>query len=234
MAVDELGPLGEMELFRGLSEGDLARVKELLHRSRFPAGQYIMSAEQPGEVVYVIQEGTLKVLLVQEDGSEVILAFLGSGDTVGEMSLLDSAGRSASVVTLEPTTVLWMDRRALMECMRDMVMLNFNLSRLLARRLRLANARIRVAASLDVAGRLAFQLLAFAEQYGEEVEDGVRIPLRITQGDLAHLVGASRESVNKAIQPLKGRGGKPGIISIDERYRITIHDRDALQKRALI
>ncbi|MCB0217234.1 MAG: Crp/Fnr family transcriptional regulator [Caldilineae bacterium] len=230
----EISTLRDMELFRGLDAEALERVAGLLHQSRFSAGHYIMSAEQPGEVVYVIREGTVKVLLVQDDGSEVILSFLGAGDTVGEMSLLDSSGRSASVLTLEPTSALWMDRQAFFDCMRELPALNFSLLRLLARRLRLANARIRVAASLDVAGRVAYQLLTFADQYGVAVPQGTRIPLRITQSDLGDLVGASRESVNKALKPLKGGDGRSGAISVDARYRITVHDRQALERRALL
>ena len=233
-ATIDASALHDMELFRSLDAEALERVGSLLHQSRFSAGHYIMSAEQPGEVVYVIREGTVKVLLVQDDGSEVILSFLGAGDTVGEMSLLDSAGRSASVLTLEPTTALWMDRQAFFDCMRELPSLNFSLLRLLARRLRLANARIRAAASLDVAGRVAYQILTFADQYGVEVAGDTRIPLRITQSDLADLVGASRESVNKALRPLKGGDGRPGAISVDARYRITVHDRSALERRALL
>jgi CRP/FNR family cyclic AMP-dependent transcriptional regulator len=222
--------LAEMEIFRGLSAEELERVGAFLHPQRSPAGHYIMSAEQPGEVIYLIREGTVKVLLTQDDGSEVILSFLGAGDTVGEMSLLDSAGRSASVLTLEPTQLLWMDRRDFYACMRDMPLLDINLARLLARRLRMANARIRALSSLDVAGRVAYQLLTFAEQYGRPEGAGVLIPLRITQGDLADLVGASRERVNRVMVDLKDRGA----IAVDGRHRITVLERRFMERLALM
>src|SRR4051812_7225652 len=101
--------LSELSMFQGLSEKQLARLSERVHHKTFPAGTNIITAEQPGEVVYFVLSGTVKIHVEQEGGSDVILAILGRGDTVGEMSLIDSAGRSASVLTLEETTLLWMD-----------------------------------------------------------------------------------------------------------------------------
>ncbi len=96
-----------------------------------PAGTHFITADQPGEVVYVILEGTVKIYVTREDGREVILAFLGRGDTVGEMSLIDSAGRSANVVTTERSRLLWMDRATFQTCLRTLTPLANNLVRLL-------------------------------------------------------------------------------------------------------
>ena len=139
----------------------------------------MITAEQPGEVVYVLLEGTVKILIEQMDGREVILAFLGAGDTVGEMSLVDSAGRSANVMTMEKCTFLWMDRATFQDCLKNVSEFTQNLVRLLAGRLRMANEQIQSLSSLDVAGRLARQILAFAERYGRAEEPnggGVRSP----------------------------------------------------------
>src|SRR5690242_16093583 len=106
----ESKPLGRFLLFDGLSSDELTSVSGLLHQKVFPAGANLITAEQSGEVVYLIAEGTVKIFLQREDGTEVILAILGSGDTVGEMSLIDNTNRCASVVTLERTSLLWMDR----------------------------------------------------------------------------------------------------------------------------
>ena len=102
--------LKNLALFAGLEERDIRWLAERLHSKTFPADTSIMTVEQPGEVVYIIMTGTVKVHIEQAGGSDVVLAILGSGDTVGEMGMLDSAGRSASVDTLEKSTVLWMDR----------------------------------------------------------------------------------------------------------------------------
>ena len=150
---------------------------------------------------------------------------MGVGDVVGELSLADRGGRSADVVALEPTTLLWIDRGSFDQLRRDIPEVTENLIRLMARRLRVANSQLLAMATLDVHGRVARQLLLLADVYGEKLPNGdVRIPLRLTQGDLAGLVGATRVRVNEVLVGYKKRG----YLSVDGRYRVTIHDRDAL------
>jgi CRP/FNR family cyclic AMP-dependent transcriptional regulator len=93
--------LSQISMFRGLTPAQLAWVGQRAHRKFFTTGTNLLTAEQPGEVVYIILHGTVKIHIEQPDGRDVILSILGSGDTVGEMSLIDSVGRSASAVTLE-------------------------------------------------------------------------------------------------------------------------------------
>src|SRR3712207_4753596 len=102
--------LGGLDLFHGLPADDLARLNDQLRRQSFRAGTPVVNEDQPGEAVYIVLDGSVKIQVAKSDGSEVILAILGRGELVGEMSVVDSLGRSASAVTLEPTTVLWMDR----------------------------------------------------------------------------------------------------------------------------
>ena len=222
------GPLGGMALFNGLTPDQMSRLGTLLRRQTFPANTNIISIEQPGEVVYIIQEGTVKIHIEQADGSDVILAILGPGEIVGEMGPVEGLGRSANVVTLEPTTVSWLDRAAFREWMQTEPTLCYNVTRILSRRLRLANAQIQSLAALDVYGRVARQILAFAQEYGEPAPDGgIRIPIRLTQNDMAGMVGASRVSVNKVLVHYKERK----YISIDPASRITVHDQAALAQR---
>jgi CRP/FNR family cyclic AMP-dependent transcriptional regulator len=228
-AVEDTKILSRMLLFEGLSEVELKRLNnELLHRKVFTPGTNIITVAQPGEVVYILLEGSVKIYVDQLDGSEVILAFLGPGDTFGEMGIIGSGGRSASVLTLEPCSCLAMDRKTFLQCLRTMSNLSYNLVRLLSRRLRLANEQIQALSSLDVRGRVARQLLAFAQRYGEpNANTEVLIPLRLTQTDLASLVGASRERVNQVIVDLK----EQDFISVDATHHITVHDLQALIER---
>ena len=215
-------------LFAGLSDDKLSRIKALLRHRSFPAGANIISIEQPGEVVYIILEGTVKIHIEQADGSDVILAILGPGEIVGEMGPVEGLGRSANVVTLEPTNMAWLDRAAFREWLQNEPTLSYNVTRILSRRLRLANAQIQSLAALDVYGRVARQILAFAQEYGEPVPDGgVCIPIRLTQSDMADMVGASRVSVNKVLVHYKERK----YISVDPTFRITVHDHAALAQR---
>ncbi len=211
--------LAEIPLFRGLPQERLKRLAEVLRKKSVPGGTNMITADQPGEVVYVLLEGTVKILIEQVDGREVILAFLGAGDTVGEMSLVDSSGRSANVMTMEKCTFLWMDRSTFQDLLKNVSEFAQNLVRLLSSRLRMANEQIQSLSSLDVAGRLARQILAFAERYGEPVEGGTQISLRLTQTDLAELVGASRERVNQVMVDFRQKG----YLAVDSGHHILVH-----------
>ena len=214
------------QLFRGLSAAELAQVNDLLGRTKFPAGAMILTADQPGEIAYVILDGTLKVSTIQSNGRELTLALIGPGEIVGELALADRAARSADVTALEPSVLVWIDRGTFERLRRDIPGITENLLRLLVRRLRLANAQLQAMATLDVHGRVARQLLALADALGEEAADGsVRIPLRITQSDLAALVGATRVRVNEVLVGFTRRRN----IAVDRQHRITIRDRAELE-----
>ncbi len=228
-AVSDPNILGEIPLFRGVPVERLKRLNEVMHRKSVPAGTNMITAEQPGEVVYILLEGTVKILIEQMDGREVILAFLGAGDTVGEMSLVDSAGRSANVMTMEKCTFLWMDRSTFQDCLRNVPEFTQNLVRLLSGRLRMANEQIQSLSSLDVAGRLARQLLAFTERYGTPTTEeggGVKIGLRLTQTDLAELVGASRERVNQVMVEFRQKG----YLSVDSSHHVQVQKPQELAR----
>jgi CRP/FNR family cyclic AMP-dependent transcriptional regulator len=229
---DESGviDLGELDipLFRNLSLEQLQELSGMIRRKNFPAHATLMTVEQTGEVVYFILSGTVKVHIEQADGGDVIVAILGPGEIIGEMSALSQPLRSASVVTIESSTLLWIDRNHFQRCLMTMPLLTYNLAGILAIRLRHANEKIQTLATQSVEGRVARQILAFAEQYGQPQENGdVFVALRVTQGDIAALIGASREHINKVMVSYKDRG----YLSVDRNYRITIRDLNALRRR---
>lgn len=226
-AVSDPRALGALPLFQNMPSDQLQQLNNVLRRKQFSAGFDIVTAEQPGEVVYIILNGTVKIHAEQADGSTVILAILGAGELFGEMSVLENIGRSATVVTLEESTMLWMDRMAFEESLRRMPDMNYNLTRIFSRRLRLANAQIQALATLDVFGRVARQLLAFANEYGQRQPGGMLIPLRLTQSDLAGMVGASRVRVNQVLVFYK----QQGYIAFDQDARITVLNHEALAAR---
>jgi CRP/FNR family transcriptional regulator, cyclic AMP receptor protein len=220
--------LSELSLFQGVPAQELEKFAPLLHRKIFPAGATVITADQLGDAVYVISAGSVKVHVIRPDGEEVILAVLGPGEVVGEMSLADSLGRSADVSTLEESVLLWMHRSAFRMKLEEVPMLSpRNLASLLSRRVRLTNAHLLSLAALDVPGRVASQLLALAREYGESTPQGTRVPMRLTQSDLAGLAGASRVRVNQAL----GYFRKRGLISMDREGHFTVRDEDALARR---
>ena len=163
---------------------------------------------------------------IEQGGRDVILSILGGGDLLGEMSLIDSIGRSASALTLESSLMLWMDRTAFNYLLDNFPPVARNLVKILSARVRLSDQVIQSLATLDVNGRVARQLLAFAERYGREISDGVQIRVVLTQGDLADLVGASRKRVNQAMVFFK----EQRLTSTDTDGRFIIHNKAGLAR----
>jgi CRP/FNR family transcriptional regulator, cyclic AMP receptor protein len=221
-----IATLEEIPLFSGLTTRQLDWLRGRLYERAFPAQVDMMVTGMPGEQVYIILSGTAKVYIPQTDGEEVIVSIMGPGDPVGEMSIVDEGGHSASVITLEETRVLWLSQASFKEALASMPVMAQNLMRILSTRLRNTTGQIQAMAALDVNGRIIRQLLAFADRYGVPGEgDRVVIPIHLTQYDLAGLVGASRKRVNQSIVNLK----RSGWITIDGNYHITIVDRAALE-----
>ena len=220
--------LSQLALLRDLPAADLRQISERLHSKVFPANTPLMTAEQPGEAVYFIASGTVKVHVEQSDGRDVLIAILGPGEVVGELSVFDCSERSASVLTLESSTLLWTDATTFKHWLKTIPLLTFNLANILATRLRQANEHIQALAALDTEGRVARQLRSFAEKYGQPgANDGVYIPIRLTQSDIAALVGATREHINKILVSYKERG----YISANQNYHFTVHNLQALIQR---
>jgi CRP/FNR family cyclic AMP-dependent transcriptional regulator len=217
--------LADIELFAGLTPKQLDWVAQRVHRRVFEAGRNVMTIEQPGEAVYIILQGTIKVHIEQGE-RDVIISILGAGDPLGEMSLIDSVGRSASAVTLENSLLLWMDRVTFNYILDNFPPVARNLVKILSARVRLSDQLIQALATLDVNGRVARQLLAFAEKYGLDRDSATQIRIVLTQSDIADLVGASRKRVNQAMVLFK----EQGLILTDAEGGIAIKDKKALAK----
>jgi CRP/FNR family cyclic AMP-dependent transcriptional regulator len=219
--------LSFIPLFDGLKDAELNWIAARAHRRVFNAGTNIITAEQPGEAVYVILHGTVKIHIEQADGRDVVLSIIGAGDTLGEMSLIDSAGRSASAITLEDSLLLWMDKAAFQQMLAEFPPVALNLVRILSARVRLNNELIQALATMDVYGRVARQLLAFAEKYGECCEgDSVLIPIHLTQSDIADLVGASRKRVNQVMVFFR----EQEFISLTATGKVVVQNRQGLAR----
>src|SRR5215210_1088077 len=221
--------LETIPLFHGLTASEQRHLLDLLGVRTFAAGVDILTAEEPGDVAYIVLDGTVKVQVDRPDGSSVIIAILRAGEVAGEMSLIDQLGRSATVVAMEETTLAWLTHTDFWNCLRAMPTMTFNLAGIHSRRLRLSNAHVVALATLDIEGRLADQFLALGAEYGEATaHGGCRIPFRLTQGDLAALVGASRVRVNQILVNWK----QNNFVSVDRRHIVTLLNRGALAELA--
>lgn len=215
-------------LFAGLTPGELDGLTERLRERVVPVGSDIVGQDGPGDEVFVLVEGSLKVYRRQEDGSEVILRVLGPGEVVGELSATDRLEPWASVAALEDSRLLRLDGDDFRRLIEDVPAARAGLIDLLCRRVRLADERVGSLAALDVEGRVACTLLALARRYGEEKPTGgTRIPIPLTQADVAAMTGASRVRVNQVISKFRSHGW----VTLDGRRRLSVQDPAALEAR---
>ena len=226
MTID-IRSLEKIPLLEGLPPELLDTIAAQSIQRTYKPEKAIVHQSDPGETLYIVLKGIVKVSTTEQDGDEVFLAVLAAGDNFGELSLIDSKFRSADVVAQEESTLIAINRTTFDTLMTDTTF-SRNLLRILANRNRRANERIRAHCTLDVYGLVARQILEFAELYGKPQPDGSNlIPIRLTQGAIGDLVGASRERVNQVMKFFREKN----CISIDHDYRITVHKPAELQKR---
>ncbi len=223
-----MNALATVPLFSELTPDQLGMIAVYLRRRSFEEREVIVRRDTPGDALYILISGKVKVCYPDDEG-ETIITVLSEGDFFGELSVLDGEGRSADVVALEPTVALMLAAEDVHASIVAFPSIAIALLRELAGRLRRSTEWIHSLSCQDVYGRIAAQLLHLSEMLGVDAPEGGGrlIRLRLTQNDLASLVGASRESVNKAMGYFKSKN----YISVDGLHQITVYDRDALQKR---
>jgi CRP-like cAMP-binding protein len=220
--------LGTLPLFAGMTPEELDVALARVRARAVASGTEIISQGEPGDAVYVITQGSMKVCRRQAEGGEVILAVLGSGEVVGEMSVADGLDHSCSVVAIEDSTILRLDAESFRRMLAVLPSVRSGLVELLCKRLRLADGRLETLASLDVEGRVASVLLSLAREHGQpKPGGGMRIAIPLTQGDVAAMTGASRVRVNQVLSKFK----RYGWITLDGGRRTSVRDVAALEAR---
>ena len=216
------GPLAGVGDEASAALGSLGSVR------RYDAGEFLMHQGGPSDSLYVLLEGRVRVTVVDADGHELLLDLLGPGDTVGELSVIDGRGRSASVSSIEPGSALRVPAPQFARFLEEHPRAALALLRVLAQRLRESDeTRLSMAAS-RTDQRVARRLLELAAEHGEPDGHDIRITAPLTQAELASWVGASREGVSYALRELR----EAGAITVDRRA-ITVHDLALLRERAL-
>ncbi len=191
--------LAGVELFSELDDGELAKVADLAQLRSVPKDTTIFHAGDPADAVFVVASGKVKIAVTSTDGKEFILTVLGAGQVFGEMALLESAPRSASVITITACDLLVINRTDFQHLLNTSPSLSRKLLAILSRRLRRANSKMESLAYMDVAGRLARYLLDLARDHGQRVGNGWVVVRRPTHSDIAHSIGTSRETVSRLI-----------------------------------
>ena len=216
--------LATVPLFNGLDRGELEKFAEVTREKSYPKGSVILFEDDPGDSLFVVREGRVKVVLIGEDGREVILGVLGVGEYFGELSLIDDRPRSAHVIAMEDSNLLVLRREDFRNRVESSPRVAWSLLTELSRRLRRADDKIGGLVLLDVPGRIARLLLDLAEESGANA-----IEKTLTHQTIAQMIGASRETVSRAMKDFQDAGW----ITV-ERRRIAIADRAALEQRAQV
>jgi CRP/FNR family transcriptional regulator/CRP/FNR family cyclic AMP-dependent transcriptional regulator len=218
--------LRQVDIFANLSDEDTQELMAVARKRSFRAGEVIFHRDDPGQVLYVIKEGKVKISLISPDGQEISLVVFGKGECFGELALLDGEPRSADAIALEKVECYTLQRSDFHNAIMKHPTIAIQVLEVLSRRLRKTDRQVEDLIFLDVYGRVAKKLLELANEHGVKVDDGTRIEVRLTQQELASMVGASRESVNKVM----GYFTEKQFISTD-KHKITIHRIADLQRR---
>ncbi len=224
--MDEITLLRQIPLFAALPQEQLAALAQSLDRRVYRKGQTILREGDPGESLFVIISGQVRIYTLSPDGHELSVWICSKGDFFGEMALLTNQPRSASVEAMRRTEVLVLYRQAFRDHLLSNPQAAIHIIETLTERLRRTTESFEELFSLNVNQRIARKLLELAARYGAKQADGrVLIDLDLSQEAIASLVGTTRESANRALSALR----EQGIVEI-ERVHILLAQPQELEK----
>ncbi len=219
--------LSKAPLFEALDEDGAAALRSSITEVRLGRGQTLFSEGDEGDRLYVMLSGKVKLTRTSADGRENLLAVLGPGEMLGELSLFDPGPRTASAVAVTDAVLAGLGHDDLRPFIMQQPEVAVHLLKALATRLRRTNDVVADLVFTDVPGRVAKALLDLAERFGKESDDGLHVHHDLTQEELAQFVGASRETVNKALAEFALRGW----LRIEAKA-VVLLDIERLRRRA--
>jgi len=214
--------LARSGIFQGVEPDAAEALAKEMETIEARKGEIVFSEGEPGDSLYIVLSGKLKVGRRAGDGRQNLIAVMGPSDMVGELSLFDPGPRTATATAVVDTRLARLRKQALRPWLNNRPEIAEQLLRVLARRLRRTNNNLADLIFTDVPGRVAKQLLQLAQRFGTQEGGALRVTHDLTQEEIAQLVGASRETVNKALADFAHRGwirleGKSVLISDSER-----------------
>jgi CRP/FNR family transcriptional regulator, cyclic AMP receptor protein len=223
--VDEV--LGKAGLFQGVDPDDIEALGNQFEEFDAQRGTILFSEGEPGDCLYIVLSGKVKLGRRSSDGRENLVAVMGPADQFGELSLFDPGPRTSTAVAVTDARLARLPKQALQKWVQERPELAMQLLRVIARRLRRTNTMLADLIFVDVPGRVAKQLLQLAQRFGSLEGGQLRVTHDLTQEELAQLVGASRETVNKALADFAQRGW----LRLEGKS-VVILDRERLARRA--
>lgn len=200
--------LRKVPLFEKVPPNDLVLLARKVTSDDYKKGAVVVTAGEPGDALYVITRGTVRIALPpgKPKGKELILAIVGEGEFFGEMSLLDGEPRSATVTVQTPATLLRLSREDLKAWLMERPEICLTLLGEVSQRVREAHRRYSSLALLDRVGKVVRVLLELAEQHGDSIPEGTWIPRLPTRAEVASMAGVSRETVSRTLRNLEDQG----------------------------
>lgn len=216
----------QVPLFKELRPEDITILCESTRTIMLKKGEVLFRKDDEGTALYIIQQGSVKIVLPSVDGDEIIPAIFTRGDFFGEMSLLDGMPRSADAVAMEPCELLVLNRSNFLDFIKGNENVIQSILSALSMRLRRTDDLLEDTCFLNISARFAKKLVELAEEHGEQEGDLIFINLDLKQRDLASMVGATRESINKELRLLREKG----LISMIG-HQIQIFNIELLRRR---
>ena len=214
-------------LFTALDDAAAASLRASMDTVKIAKGSILFKEGDDGEHLYVIIEGKLKLGTSSGDGRENLLSILGPGEMFGELSLFDPGPRTSTATAVTDAKLLSLSHEKVIPWLKQNPEVSLQLLARLAQRLRRTNEAVGDLVFSDVPGRVAKALIDLGDRFGKSNAEGLLVNHDLTQEELAQLVGASRETVNKALADFAGRGW----LKLDGRS-VLITDVDRLSKRS--
>lgn len=223
----EADALTRAPLFRGLDRGATEALSHAMSSIRLSRGAVLFHEGDTGDQLYVITSGKIKLGRTGATGRENVTEVLGPGQMFGELSVFDPGPRSTTATAVTAAQLRCLEHDDLLQWIKDYPQVTQGIMAQLARRLRHANDSVSDLVFSDVPGRVAKALVDLAKRFGEQRHDGILVHHDLTQEELAQLVGASRETVNKALADFAARGW----IRLEPRS-VTLLDTERVTRRA--
>ena len=214
-------------LFTALDDAASASLLANMVSVKITKGTVLFAEGDGGDQLYVIAEGKLKLGTSSGDGRENLLSILGPGEMFGELSLFDPGPRTSTATAVTDAKLLSLGQEKLLPWLAENPKVSLQLLASLAQRLRRTNEAVGDLVFSDVPGRVAKALIDLGERFGKKTDEGLFVHHDLTQEELAQLVGASRETVNKALADFAGRNW----LKLDGRA-VLITDFERLSKRS--
>lgn len=216
-------------LFGNLTEEELNQLAQIVRERKFDRNQVIFYEGDLGGSLYVIVSGTVKIVIMADDGREHILGLLDEGNFFGEISLIDGEPRSATAIAQDKVNIVMISREDFVRLLRENPEMSLKIMQTLCERLRRTDKHVETLAFLSAPGRVARVLLNWAEDFAAQGQDkDIEIPHKMTRQEFASIAGTSRETLTRVLMDFQD----DGLLTL-EKNKIVLHDRKHMREKVV-